>query len=190
MRVLVAVDQPRGAAIAHELAPEGVEVVAVVAADALALAGEDAAYGSDARTTAAALGQVEAVLLQADRRTLTAAAVALCDRHGVRILALCAHDADRPLVDASGLSSALALSDPGWRIAGIGADLPPSAPFDSELVPLLGSLEKPRIQVIAAAWDKFGPVFKTTLAKPQSSGYQARASCPKWAIVLQKKVFQ
>ncbi|NYF15894.1 MinD-like ATPase involved in chromosome partitioning or flagellar assembly [Microbacterium sp. AK009] len=110
-------DEPRGTDLAHQLASEDIEVVAVVAADALALAGEDAAYGGDARITAVALGEVEAVILQADRRTMTAAAVALCDRHGVRIVALCAKDADRPLVDAYGLSSTLTLTDPGWRIA-------------------------------------------------------------------------
>ncbi|WJL95143.1 P-loop NTPase [Microbacterium sp. ET2] len=117
MKVLVAVDEPRGSDLAHQLASEGVEVVAVVAADALALSGEDAAYGSDARITAVALREVEAVILQADRRTMTAAAVALCDRHGVRIVALCAEDADRPLAEAYGLSSTLAPTDPGWRIA-------------------------------------------------------------------------
>ncbi|WP_431800105.1 AAA family ATPase [Microbacterium kunmingense] len=166
MRVLVAVDQPRGAAIAHELAPEGVEVVAVVAADALALAGEDAAYGSDARTTAAALGQVEAVILQADRRTLTAAAVGLCDRHGVRILALCAHDADRPLVDAYGLSSAQSLSDPGWRIAETltlaeltrAAPATPAAPADPG-----ASGEEPTPRVIAV-WGPAGSPGRSTVA--------------------------
>ncbi|AZC13506.1 P-loop NTPase [Microbacterium sp. ABRD28] len=117
MKVLVAVDEPRGADLADQLAAEDIEVVAVVAADALALAGEDAAYGSDARITAVALREVEAVILQADRRTMTAAAVALCDRQGVRIVALCARDADRPLVDAYGVSSILTLTDPGWRIA-------------------------------------------------------------------------
>ncbi|TQK19046.1 MinD-like ATPase involved in chromosome partitioning or flagellar assembly [Microbacterium sp. SLBN-154] len=117
MKVLVAVDEPRGADLADQLAAEGLDVVAVVAADALALAGEDAAYGSDARITAVALREVEAVILQADRRTMTAAAVALCDRQGVRIVALCAQDADRPLVDAYGVSSILTLTDPGWRIA-------------------------------------------------------------------------
>ncbi|WP_322409563.1 AAA family ATPase [Microbacterium invictum] len=168
MKVLVAVDGPQGPALAHELAVERIEVVSVVAADALALAGEDAAYGSDARVTATALREVEAVVLQADRRTMTAAAVALCDRYGVRIVALCAHDTDRPLVEAYGLEATLRLGDPGWRIAeaitlaepaGAGGD-----PSTSSGAAGPGSREESPLPRVIAVWGPAGAPGRSTVA--------------------------
>lgn len=106
MRVIVCVDEPRGSAMAAGLAREGVEVMASVPASAL----HD---GSVPLERLAA----DAIVLHATRRTLTAEAVARCDRHGARILALCDAEADTRLAELYGLGVPLRLDAEHWQLA-------------------------------------------------------------------------
>nr|WP_243847496.1 P-loop NTPase [Microbacterium ulmi] len=66
---------------------------------------------------AAALDGADAVVLQADRATLTAALVAVCDRRGVRIVPLCDTETDRRLAAGFGLGDPLPLEIEPWRLA-------------------------------------------------------------------------
>lgn len=159
MKLVVAVDEPRGSALAADLEREGAEVVRRVGADALALAGEDAAYGDDARATVEALVEADAVVLAIDRRTLTAGAVALCDRHGVRIVPLCEDDADEPLAAAYGLAAPLEPAAPAWRIMDALSAAPDSHPT-ARSSPVI---DAPRSQVIAV-WGPAGSPGRSTVA--------------------------
>ncbi|MEZ3159996.1 P-loop NTPase [Microbacterium sp. BWT-B31] len=136
MRVLVAVDAPWQERFASGLAREGIEVIGVVAAASLAaVSREPAAYGyaqadaapdaeqphspgfPDAAAMGALLGQIEVVVLEAARQTLTADVVALCDRHGVRIAPLSAASGDERIAAAFGLPPALPVDVEPWRLA-------------------------------------------------------------------------
>ena len=117
MRVLIAVDEPHGSALAEGLEQDGIAVVAVVAASALAVAAEDAALGADAERIAQALAEADAVVLEATRATLTAAVVALCDRSAVRITPLSAGPSDDRIAAALGLEPALSLDVEAWQLA-------------------------------------------------------------------------
>lgn len=128
MRVLVAVDEPWTERLVAGLEREGVEIAAVVAASALSVASHDpASYAPGARPREAVdlLHDVDVVVLQASRETLTADVVALCDRRGVRIAPLSAAPGDE-------------------RVAGL-FGLPPAMPVDVEPWRLAETLEEPRI---------------------------------------------
>ncbi|MFE1645609.1 CpaE family protein [Microbacterium sp. P01] len=125
MRVIVAVDGSRGAVLADGLRDEGIDVVAVVAASALARAGEARALyerPDDARDLSRAellrdLTEVEIVVLQVGRDSLTESAVALTDREGARIVPLCATPADARLAAAYGVGEGHELGVEAWILA-------------------------------------------------------------------------
>lgn len=155
MRILVAVDEPRGSALAAEFARDGLNVVAVVAAAALADVAADAVRGLEAERTADALAQADTVVLQADRATLTAGAVALCDRAGVRIVPLVADDADARLVATFGLAGPWPLELDAWRLVDAitsGSALPAVVP------------DAPRHPRIVTVWGPAGAPGRTTIA--------------------------
>ncbi len=160
MRVVVGVDEPRGSALVADLEREGVEVVRRIGADALALVGEDAVYGEEARATGDALVDADVVLLEVRRRTLTAAAVALCDRQGVRIAALWADDADQPLAAAYGLDVSLPLATPAWRIV---EAVSSRAPRTARETAGGAARDEPVPQVIAV-WGPAGSPGRSTVA--------------------------
>ena len=102
----MAVDEPHGSDLAHGLETEGITVVAVVAASALAQAADEDGLGSEA--IAGALAGADVVVLEASRATLSAAVVALCDRRAVRILPLSAEGSEERVAAAFGLEPAAA----------------------------------------------------------------------------------
>ena len=128
LTVLVAVDDPIGATLGRELEREGLSVVAVVAAPAVSLFAEDGALGNEAEQVAAGLAAVDVLVLHSTRRTLTAAVVAACDRHAVRIVPLCERAADERLAAAFGIGEAASLEVAGWELADLltGASAPTS----------------------------------------------------------------
>lgn len=154
MTVLVAVDEPRGSALAAELAHEGVVVAAVLPARALADVAADALHGLEAERIAEALAVADTVVLRADRSTLTAGAVALCDRRGARILPLATDAADRRLVESFGLTGSLPLDIEGWRI--VDAMTVPAEPAETPAAP-----RHPRV---IAVWGPAGAPGRTTIA--------------------------
>lgn len=118
MRVLVAVDEPWSEGLVAGLEREGVEVAAVVAASALSLAaGDPAAYGADTGSAATLIEDVDVVVLQASRDTLTADVVKLCDRRGVRIAPLSAAPGDERIAGLFGLPPAMPVDVEPWRLA-------------------------------------------------------------------------
>jgi MinD-like ATPase involved in chromosome partitioning or flagellar assembly len=116
VRVLVAVDEPHGSDLARGLEAEGMAVVAVVAASALALAADAAAIrGSD--LIADVLADADAVVLETTRATIDAAVVAACDRRAVRIVPLSAASSDDRIAETFGLEPVLPLEIEAWRLA-------------------------------------------------------------------------
>ncbi len=111
--VVVAVGGTRGAELADDLRDLGALVSLVVAPDAPAAASVDAARGREAAELLGELARATVLVIDADRRSLTAQLVDTCDRFGVRIVALCAGPAEHRLagvfgVDARELSIAAA----------------------------------------------------------------------------------
>ena len=117
MTILVAVDEPHGSALAAGLEREGMTVVTTIPASALASVAADEERGLEAERILHALAAAETVVLQADRTTLTAAAVGMCDRAGVRIVPLVASESERGLVAAFGLTGPWPLDIEPWRLA-------------------------------------------------------------------------
>ena len=119
MRILVAVDEPWSEGLAAGLEREGVEVAAVVPASALSLAagGPTAFTADDVGSTGDLLHDVDVVVLQASRETLTADVVALCDRRGVRIAPLSAAAGDERVAGLFGLPPAMSVDVEPWRLA-------------------------------------------------------------------------
>lgn len=144
--VLVAVDEPRGSELAAQLARAGIEVAGVVSAASLAR-GE----------ALDALARVDTVLLHATPQTLTADAVARCDRAGVRILALCDDRHDEPLAAAFGLARALPLPVDTWQLADAVAAAPQA------LAPSVDAASAADSRVIAV-WGPAGSPGRSTLA--------------------------
>lgn len=104
IRVVVAVDAPRGAHLSTELELEGVEVAATVPAQ-------------DAATATVHGAPFDVLILQTSARTLTADLVAQCDARGVRIHPLCEDDAGRRLAERFGLAAPLPPGVDGWVLA-------------------------------------------------------------------------
>ncbi len=117
MNVVVAVDEPYGKALAAGLEREGLTVLATVAASALDACAGDRMLGLDAERVAHALAEADAVVLEATRRSLTSAVVAVCDRRGLRIVPLCATPADERVAETFGLPAALPLEAEPWIVA-------------------------------------------------------------------------
>lgn len=109
MGVLVAVDGGRAAELAAELAVAGVPVAGVA---------EPAALPPSTRLPA----DVDTLVLQVTRRRLTAGLVSACDGAGVRILPLCATEADRRAAASFGIGPVLPTDADGWMIADTLAD--------------------------------------------------------------------
>ncbi|WES66142.1 P-loop NTPase [Microbacter sp. GSS18] len=117
MNVVVAVDAPDGARLAAGLEREGIAVTAVVAAAAVSLTAEDRMPGDEADAVVRALAAAEAVVIAASRAAITAAAVALCDRAGVRILPWGDAPEQRRLCDTFGVEPPVSDQTSPWRIA-------------------------------------------------------------------------
>ncbi|WP_282846522.1 AAA family ATPase [Microbacterium oxydans] len=134
--VVVAIPQPRANELAAELALEGVDVVATVPSAPLAEIPDG----------------VEAIIVPATRSILNADLIALCDRAGVRILALGAEDSR--LLGRLGLSTALRPDAAGWEVAAAllaETDTPP--PPEAQLPPR-----------IVAVWGPHGAPGRSTLS--------------------------
>jgi len=143
--VVVAVDGERGALIADRLVRVGHEVRARVAARDLAVA---STAGLDD-----VLRSCDVIVLQADRHSLTAAAVARCDRAGTRILPLCATPADERRAAGFGTAAPLPLDADAWTI-GDALTRAPSAP------PAGG----PRTGRVITVWGAAGAPGRSTIA--------------------------
>lgn len=134
--VVVAIPQPRANELAAELALEGVDVIATVPSAPLAEIPDG----------------VEAIIVPATRSVLNADLIALCDRAGVRILALGAEDSR--LLGRLGLSTALRPDAAGWEVAAAllaETDTPP--PPEAQLPPR-----------IVAVWGPHGAPGRSTLS--------------------------
>ncbi|TDN88437.1 P-loop NTPase [Microbacterium sp. BK668] len=162
MTVLVAVDEPRGSALAADLEREGVAVVDVIPASALAAVAADGLHGLDADRVADAVHAADTVVLQADRSTLTASAVALCDRCGVRILPLAKDAADSRLVETFGLAGPWPLEIEPWRL--VDAIAGAAAPAEALEERRDGSRPGPRHPRLIAVWGPAGGPGRTTIA--------------------------
>jgi MinD-like ATPase involved in chromosome partitioning or flagellar assembly len=129
IRVVLAVGEPRGAALAAGLARRDVDVRAVVVPEALAAAaGEHRRDETDA-ALAAALVDADALVLHATRTSLTGEVVAIADRVGARIVPLCDDDAGRRLAAAFGLPEPLPLdADAAAVVRALAGDVRLAAP--------------------------------------------------------------
>ncbi len=160
MRVLVAVNEPHGSDLGRGLEAEGVAVVAVVAASALAKAADAAAIrGSDG--TADMLADADAVVLETTRATIDAAVVAACDRRAVRIVPLSAAPSDDRVAETFGLEPALPLDIEAWQLAehltapaglrpkSAAPDARPAAPSSPRLIAVWGPAGSPGRSTVA-----------------------------------------
>lgn len=159
MKVVVAVDEPRGSEIAAGLEREGIEVVAVMPATTVADMADAAAQGAPThrreRPQIAGFAQAELAVLEVTRESLTAVGVALCDTFGIRIMPLCeSPDAER-LAARFGLEHPLPLHVEPWRIA----EATSAAPRTAATEPSAGT--GPRV---IAVWGPNGAPGRSTIA--------------------------
>lgn len=153
MKVVVAVDD--GAALAAGLRREGIDVVAEVAAAAVALAVEDGMLGADAEGVLRAVADAAAIVLEVSRGTLSPTVVAACDRAGTRIVPICRDAADERLAAACGLEQPFPPGVEPWRIAEAitsGAVQTPARPV------------APRAPRVIAVWGPAGAPGRSTVA--------------------------
>lgn len=153
MKVLVAVDDPRGSEIAAGLEREGIDVVAVVPAHTVAELADDAAL--DTRMDLHEFAVVEVVVLHTTRDSLTAATVALCDHVGARITPLCDSLADERLAATFGLEHPFPLDGEPWRIAQALSAVPRS---------VRARAAEPQRPRIIAVWGPNGAPGRSTIA--------------------------
>lgn len=127
MRVLIAVDGARGQALAADLpdVDAEVDVRGVLASDAPAAAAADAMAGPEAAELLGELARADVLIVETGRATLTGELVRACDRFGVRIIALCARDADRRVAAVFGISARGIDDDPADLLEPPGEDAPP-----------------------------------------------------------------
>lgn len=163
MNVIVAVDAPYDEVLAAGLEREGLAVMAVVPASALALAAVDGVLGAEGEHLARALLDADAVVLETSRATLTTAVVAMCDRRAVRIVPLTTEPSAERIAALFGLEPAAPLEIDAWALADLLTAATPrreSPPVDargpSEPAP-------PRPQVIAV-WGPAGAPGRSTIA--------------------------
>lgn len=135
--VVVAIPQPRAAALAAELEWEGIRVVSITTPSAIALAVPP---------------DTEAIVVPAVREALTSDLVAACDRAGVRIIAL--GGAESRLLGRLGLPAPLKPDAAGWEIA---AALSAEAP--AVLEPPSGEPHR-----VIAVWGTHGAPGRSTVA--------------------------
>lgn len=115
MRIAVALSPALAGSVIAGIEREGV-AVEIMAPETLAAAAEDALPGDEVEAAVRALAGCDAVVLELSRTTLTAAAVALCDRAGVRILAWGDDPEQRRLAAAFRLETPLPADAEPWRI--------------------------------------------------------------------------
>ena len=131
-RAIVAVAGERGDELAADLRDAGADVRLVVDPDAPAAAAVDAMSGREAAELLGELARADLLVLDADRRTLTAQLVAACDRFGIRIVALCAGAAERRLAGVFGVdacdehAAAVDVLASGKAVAGAESEAEPS----------------------------------------------------------------
>jgi MinD-like ATPase involved in chromosome partitioning or flagellar assembly len=155
MNVVVAVDGAAGHTLAVDLGREGATVTAEVGAAALVALAHDGLLGDEADQLAGHLAEAEAVVLHVDRTTLTGATVALCDRVGVRIVPLCATEADERLAEAFGLGPVLPADAVAWRVLeGLGVAPRPPASATSQI----------ERSAVIAVWGPAGAPGRSTVA--------------------------
>ncbi|MFG6401996.1 CpaE family protein [Microbacterium sp. P04] len=146
MRIVVAVDAPRGARLAEELAQEGVHVAAVVGAESPAEAPD-----------ASGLEDTDVLVLHVTRTSLTRELVAACDAHGTRIAALCDDEAGRRVADARGLAASLPVDVEGWVLAdALAAPAALAAPGERRRDAAAGA--------VIAVWGPHGSPGRSTVA--------------------------
>ncbi|WP_345801943.1 P-loop NTPase [Microbacterium sp. AZCO] len=155
MTLLIAADEPWGSALGAGLEREGLRVTAVLSATALAAFAVDDVRGIESPHVGAALAEADTLVLQADRASLTAAVVALCDRRGIRIVPLVADDAERRVVEPFGLGEALPLDIEPWRLADALAAVP---------APAASAPPAPKHPRVVAVWGPAGAPGRTTVA--------------------------
>ncbi len=107
MRVLVAVDAP----VTQRLDEAGFDVVSV-SADTLAEAVSDAAGSAGAAELLADLARADVVVVAARRAALTAELVSVCDRFGVRVVAIAGRTAQRRWAESFGVTVLAEDDDP------------------------------------------------------------------------------
>lgn len=134
--VVVAIPQPRAGELAAELALEGVDVLAIV---------------SPTPSLEIPLG-TEAIVVPATRAGLSAELIDVCDRAGVRILAL--GGADSRLRGRLGLSAALRPEAAGWEVAAALAAETDAVPHPPSTLP----------HRVIAVWGPHGAPGRSTLA--------------------------
>lgn len=104
VRVVLASDRLDAAVVLDGLHDDGAEVLLVVAAGAPADAATDAVTGRAAAELLGALAAADVLAVDAGRDTLTPQLVTVCDRFGVRIVAICGGAADRRLAEMFGVA--------------------------------------------------------------------------------------
>jgi MinD-like ATPase involved in chromosome partitioning or flagellar assembly len=156
VRVVVAVDEPHGSHLADGLKAEGITVVGLIAAAALARSADDETSAAGA---AAALADADVVVLEASRATVNAAVVSACDRRAVRIVPLSTGSADERVAEAFGLEQPMPLEVEAWQLAERIAS-PPVArdPRDP------GDGSAGRTARLIAVWGPHGSPGRSTLA--------------------------
>ncbi|GAA4060886.1 hypothetical protein GCM10023065_08770 [Microbacterium laevaniformans] len=147
VRVVLASDRLDTPVVVDGLRDDDAEVLLVVAADAPADAAADAVTGRAAAELLGALAAADVLAVDAGRDTLTPQLVTVCDRFGVRIVAVCDGAADRRLAEMFGIATC---APDGVRTAVLhAATAPPTAP--------------PRGRIIAV-WGPAGAPGRTTMA--------------------------
>lgn len=147
IRVVVASDRAGAVALVEALRDDDADVLLTVSADAPAAAAADAVTGRAAAELLGALAAADVLAVDAGRHCLTAQLVAVCDRFGVRIVALCDGSADRRLADMFGVAACAADEA---RAAILTAGVPAPAPS--------------RRGRVIAVWGPAGAPGRTTVA--------------------------
>lgn len=157
MKIVVAVDFPRGDSIAAGLRREGMDVLAVVEASAPARAAVDGLLGDDAERVVRALAEAEVLVLEVNRESATTAVVSACDRAGVRIVPLAGDPSADRIAAAFGLAQPLSLEVEAWAIVDAVLIGPSLATVPGERVASAG----PRV---IAVWGAAGAPGRSTIA--------------------------
>lgn len=147
--VVVAVAGARGRELADLLQDAGASIAAVVDRSAPAAAAVDAIAGREAAEVLGALARADVLVVDAERDALTADLVAVCDRFGVRIAALCDTPAARRTAAVFGVASYAPDVAADDLLAAVAVDA--SAP------------ERPRGRIIAV-WGAAGAPGRTRIA--------------------------
>lgn len=151
---VVAVDGAAASDIALSLERHGVQASAAVNAAAPARAAADPLLDDAGRELLAVVTAADLLLLELRRDTIAPALVSLCDRHGVRIVPLCAAAGEGRLAELYGLAAPLPLTDVEALPRALAMDavpaVPPTAPAASGRV--------------IAVWGPTGAPGRSTLA--------------------------